>query len=128
MGKMSLERFKAEHCKALADYEDKGPAFTLKHKGEIVASAGFYVLWPGVAEAWMVTTPLVYKYPVLFIKETINVFKKVYAMEKFYRIQATVRATDRRAVKFLEHLGFEIEGYLRKYGPDRSDHFVMGRV
>jgi hypothetical protein len=122
---MSLERFRAEHCKALADYEDKGPAFTLKHRGEIVASAGFYILWPGVAEVWMVTTPLVYKYPILFIKETIKVFKMV---ENLYRIQGTVKSSDRRAVKFLERFGFKIEGYLRKYGPDGSDHFIMGRV
>jgi hypothetical protein len=121
---LSLEIFKAEHCKDLASYEGKGPAFTLFHGEEIVASGGFYVLWPGVCEAWLKVTPLVYKYPLSFCKEVKKVFDKM----KMVRIQASVKVSDKRAVKFLKHLGFKIEGFMEKYGPDGSDHYMMGRV
>ena len=124
---MSLERFKAEHCPNLADYAVKGPAWTLFHLEKIIASAGFYIMWPGVAEAWLMTTPLVYQYPVSFIKGTKEVFRRIDTIG-LKRIQATVKSEDRRAVKYLEHLGFKIEGFMPKYGPDGSDHFMMGRV
>ena len=125
---MSLERFKAEHCPNLAEYAGKGPAWTLTHRGEIVASAGFYVMWPGVAEAWLTTTPLVYKYPLYFWRGTKEVFKRIDEQVKFRRIQATVKAADQRAIKYLKHLGFTIEGFMPKYGPDGSDHYMIGRV
>ena len=123
-----VAQFKGEHQKDLADYEGKGPAYTLFRDGEIVASAGFYVLWPGVAEAWMICTPLIFKYPLAFVRAVKEVFKNIDKLSIFTRIQATVRASDKRAVKFLEHLGFHKEGFMARYGPDGTDHFMMGRL
>ena len=73
---MSLEKFKAEHFQDLAAYEDKGPAWTLFHGKEIVASAGLYILWPGVCEAWLMITPLIYKYPLLFCSRSQKGFQE----------------------------------------------------
>jgi hypothetical protein len=105
-------------------YEGKGPAFILFHNNEIVASGGFYIMWPGVCEAWLMITPLIFKYPLLFVREVKKIFKDI----KMTRIQASVKVSDKRAVKFLKHLGFKIEGFMAKYGPDGSDHYLMGRV
>jgi hypothetical protein len=125
---LSLEIFKAEHFQSLAEYEGKGPAFTIFHEGEIVASIGLYNLWNGVAEAWMMGTPLIYKHPLLFIREAKKIFKILVESGRYVRVQAAVRATDNRAIKFLKMFEFKVNGFMPKYGPDGSDHYLMGRV
>ena len=109
-------------------YEGKGPAFNLVIGSKVIASGGFYILWPGVAEAWLLVSPDVLLHPVRFVKEVRGLFLDIDKTGKMTRIQATVKVHDKRAVKFLTFLGFKIEGCMAKFGPDGTDHYMMGRV
>lgn len=44
------------------------------------------------------------------------------------RLQATALASFPEGCRWLELLGFEREGRLRRYGPDGADHFLYARV
>jgi RimJ/RimL family protein N-acetyltransferase len=44
------------------------------------------------------------------------------------RVQATVDAECRRAIRWIEALGFRYEGCLRGYGPGAVDHLMYGRA
>jgi hypothetical protein len=148
MPKFRIEPFKAEHFKAMdlknemristelmPDYEliikkfeTNGPAMTLFIDDKIIGSAGFLPYWPGVAEVWALVTPLVHNYPLEFCKFIKKNMESVISIVGLSRVQATVKVGDQMAVKFLQFLGFKIEGLMRKFGPDGSDNFMMGRV
>jgi RimJ/RimL family protein N-acetyltransferase len=44
------------------------------------------------------------------------------------RIQASVHANDKQAIRYVEWLGFENEGLMKKFGPDGSDYYRFARV
>jgi len=44
-----------------------------------------------------------------------------------WRIQASVSASDTKALRFASWLGFEDEGLMKKYGPDGSDYRRVAR-
>lgn len=45
-----------------------------------------------------------------------------------HRYEITVEVSDKRAAAWAKVLGFECEGYIRRCGEDRSDHYLFGRV
>jgi hypothetical protein len=48
--------------------------------------------------------------------------------EYFVRIQAIVKADWRVGCRFLEAMGFSIEGVMRKFGPNEKDYCIYARV
>ena len=97
-----------------------GPGFTLLYKGTIVGCAGVTVLWKGVGEGWFRGSPLIYEHRSKVILASIEGFKMI-RESGFHRIQSIIVADHHAAVRYAEKLGFEFEGVMRKYGPDKSD-------
>jgi len=50
-----------------------------------------------------------------------------YLQKRFVRIQAIAMTNWPTAIHFLERLGFEREGLMKKFGPD-GDYYLYGRV
>jgi hypothetical protein len=109
-------------------YLSRGPCFSGVEDGKVLGSAGIMLMWPGVGEAW-----------VLFSKDVVNIKKFVYTTITDYlitlvcdldlrRVQAHCSSELPLAIKFLEQMGFEREGLMRKYGTDGSDHFLYAMV
>ena len=46
----------------------------------------------------------------------------------FYRVQIVVDCNNDSAYQFAKAIGFEVEGIMRKVGPDRANHFLMSRI
>lgn len=44
------------------------------------------------------------------------------------RVHATIRADFPNAEKWIKVVGFEKEGLMRGYGPDKEDHFLFAKV
>jgi hypothetical protein len=105
-----------------------GMAFTVFNEGELVCSAGLAVLWPGVAEAWALFTPLVKE----LTREMIRVLKRgleeLAGSLKLHRIQTAVQADFLQGRKFIQVLGFKEEGHMEKYGADGADYFRYVRL
>jgi hypothetical protein len=109
-------------------YTKNGLGYTLMVDDRIIAAAGVVRLLPGSGEAWALVTPLIHRYPIAFFRAVRESLESIILELKLHRVQSTVKVNDKRSVKFLIKLGFEIEGLLRKYSPDGLDHFIMGRV
>lgn len=45
-----------------------------------------------------------------------------------WRVQATVKVGWERALRFAEFMGFESEGVMRQYGPEKGDYFRVARL
>lgn len=87
--------------------------------GKIIACMGYTVLLPGVAEVWMIPSIYVKEYS-MYIVRMIKRYLLVQADTfKWHRIQ-TVTPCDHFSRRWMEALGFEEEGIMRKYFRDQD--------
>jgi len=110
-----------------------GPAWTGRRisDGKILACAGVRILWPGCGEAWAIfCDPEVveYKYKKEAYVYILTYLKRVIEDYDLRRVQALVRADIPIAVKYIEQLGFEREGLLRKYGREGEDQYMYALI
>jgi hypothetical protein len=121
---MAIPNFK----KICEHYEKAGGAYTLLSSEGVVAISGVVSVMPGVGAAWAVTSELVNKYPKAYYKGTRDFLRAIISDWRLHRVQTTVIATNKVAVNWIQHLGFQREGLMRKYGADGSDHYLYARV
>lgn len=94
---------------------ESGPGYTAYVKDEILLCAGVMIPWKGFGEAWLITSPLIHKYPILSTKGIAYFLNKIIADNNLERVQALVMKDYKMAVKFIEHLGFRSEGEMPNY-------------
>jgi hypothetical protein len=103
-------------------------AFSLMHDGKILAIGGIYDLWPGVGEAFSIMSDTAFNYSKsLYQHFKINLDFGV-NYKKYTRVQSIVKVGFDAGVRFIEHLGFEREGRMEKWGPDGSDYYMYKRI
>ena len=85
-------------------------------------------MFNGVAEVSAILTTNIYKCPVEFVRymrrSLVNHMKSM----NMHRVQITVKADYKTGQDFATALGFTIEGTMYKYGPDKSDYLLFGKV
>ena len=123
-GLASLPNF-LDICRA---YEMAGNAWTLFSPEGIVCIAGVFPTWPGVGTAWSFTSELVKKYPLSYFKATKKMMEAIADDMGLHRIQTVTRAEDETASRWACHLGFELEGTMKRYSPDGKDCLMFARV
>lgn len=131
MKKIDTREFKMEDLKdsifkTLLQTNLNGPAFTGydPETRDVVFCCGVQKIFNHSGEAWVV----------LQDKSYIGSFRKVkeilfFLLGIFSRIQAVVDKNTPESIRFVEHLGFEREGELRRYGPHGEDmimYAIMG--
>lgn len=117
-----------EFDERLEVYAKTGTAYTLRVDGQVVAVAGLIMHWRHVGELWAVTSSLVTKYPVAFHRAIKLGLEELIETHKLHRVECTVLIGHKVSVKWLNRLGFEIEGIKRKYDPNGNDYFMMARI
>lgn len=94
----------------------------------VVGCAGVVSLWPGVGEAWALTTALVMVYPLEFTR-AVRAGVRLFFSHGCHRIQMHVRADNEAAVRWAaRHLGFCREGLCRAYDQDGRDYYRYARI
>ena len=106
------------------DMKNRGYAYTLCHKDDVVACVGVTKITTGVAEVWAITGELVDKFPKDFHKLCQNIIEKAFVEGKLHRLQCTAEVDYDRTIKWLERLGFEREATLQNYTPDAKDMYL----
>lgn len=97
--------------------------------GLIIGCGGFLVMWPGVADGWVIFRKIIEQeyrrdaYAAILGMLAVQIKK-----HGIWRIQATVRTDFPAGIKYAEGLGFVREGLMRKYGPDGSDRYLYALV
>ena len=107
---------------------EKSDAYSVFVEGDILCSGGVFMLREGFGEAWIVCSILVYIYPYTVYRMAKRILNKIIEDCNLYRVQATPSIDWPTGYKFVERLGFQKEGVLRKYGLHREDCYMYGRI
>jgi len=83
----------------------------------------FDVAWAG--DLWLIPSIYVNKYPLTIFKVASSYISNAIDTLKLHRVQAIIMQPE---VKWIEKLGFEREGLLRKFGPNKEDKYIYARV
>ncbi len=112
----------------IAEYESRGLVFTIIHEEQPISVCGAIELWPGVAEIWFLTTEYVDEHKTFFYRQVINLMNHVQKEMNLHRMQCTVETDFVQCQKWLEGLGFIIEGVMLMYGPDKKNHYRYSKL
>lgn len=107
---------------AFPDNEGTKCAWSYMHKGYIYAVGGIVAAMPHVGEAWVFLDRRFFELPRKVILQIVSEIEWGLNSVSASRIQATTEVDFLRGQRFLERLGFEEEGLLKKYGYDGKDH------
>lgn len=108
--------------------ETRGPAFTGVLDGVPKGCAGLEIIWPGMAEGWLLLAQDIRNYNILAARTVKRKFEELIKEHHLVRIQAPLRVGFEMAMAFAMWLGFKYEGTLRKYHADGTDAMMFARV
>ncbi|MCG8047121.1 MAG: hypothetical protein N0E48_16065 [Candidatus Thiodiazotropha endolucinida] len=108
----------------------KNYAFTICEfdTNETVVIVCLEYIWPGRWFAWMIADQSVKRYykPVYrLFKELLPLFCDSYNVR---RLEAITNCKFKEGQRWLKHLGFEIESYLKYYHPNGDDCYMYTRI
>jgi hypothetical protein len=146
MSDLRLAGFKPEHARGIVGMGPNGPVIggdleeriiraskaghfisALAPEG-LVCIAGVTIRWRGVAEATAFTTDLTAKYPIAVVKACRAGLKSLAQEFGLWRLDAHVVADWKAGNRFVKALGFEKEGLLKKFGPEKQDCYLYARL
>jgi len=97
-----------------------GPGFAFVQDGKTYAAIGGAILWKGVAEVWALIAPGISPY--WLHRTTLSTINQAFEEYGIHRLQADVAKDWIRGCRWAQALGFQAEGVLHFYGPDRRDY------
>ena len=115
--------------RALGDMmQGAGPAWTAVLGDRTIACAGFCVHTGGRADAWCFLADGIPRTAWVALHRAVAARIPQVAVLRVHRIEASTALGWPPGRRWLEMLGFECEGPLRAYGPDRRDFLRFARV
>ena len=110
------------------DFAMAGLAFTLLDDNVPICSGGVVPTWLGNAQGWVISSKRIFRNKIKasrLIKERTDL---LCANNKIWRLQTAVKADFKIGIRFAEFLGFNKEGLMVGYGPDKTDYYLMARI
>ena len=110
------------------DFAMAGLAYTLLDNNVPVCSGGIIPTWLGNAQGWVLSSKRIFRNKIKaarLIKERTDL---LCANNKIWRLQTAVKADFKIGIRFAEFLGFNKEGLMVGYGPDKTDYYLMARI
>jgi RimJ/RimL family protein N-acetyltransferase len=105
-----------------------GRAYTWMAKGRIISCAGMTPLWKGVADFWSYFGVDTFSGNRRVVLRAFRVYLEEFHTEyRLHRLQAVIKADFPEGIKFAKFYGFENEGLLKNYGPDREDFYRFAK-
>jgi hypothetical protein len=105
--------------------KEGGPSASLFHDGVLAICAGIRILWKGNGESWMFLSKSNHGPSVL--RELRNYLNELIEKEGLDRVTAIIPIGDKWA-RTERFLGFSLETYLRKFGPNGVDKVLYSRI
>ena len=104
-------------------------AFTAYNNNTILGMGGFIELYPHLAEAWVIVLTNNNFSTLKIARNILKLFNKVANdYPRWERIQAAVQSDFDKGIRLIEFLGFENEGLMKKFGPDKQDYYRYAMV
>jgi len=127
--------FRAEHMLAIVPREPfddqtiddawrkerEGPAFTVIVNDKPIACAGVMLVRPGVGYAWTVFSHDFLNYRLYVTRSLRRALRDIVKGCALHRVEAQTLEDNYVNRKWLEHLGFEVEGIAHDYTSDRRN-------
>ncbi len=105
---------------------DIGPAWIMEDENGPLCAFGAAFLWTGVCETWF---HLIRKDKIFTVVRTgmkyLTEQGKKFGVRRY---EATATCEDDTKCRFLEFMGFKLEGRKPRYNPDGSDAYMYGRL
>jgi len=102
--------------------------WTIYSGKKVVSILGFRRMGPGIAELFSLVSNDVHIYKLEYVKKVrimLRAFPKTFGLHKLI---FTVNEEDKWAYKWAKLLGFDEEGYLKKYDILGNNHILFGRA
>lgn len=127
-----LECFEKEHgvkdlILQLREAPDTIRKTLLSVRGEALAVIGGFVTYRTV-NIWAAVSKLVRDYPKGYHKVLGQEIDLLFKEHDILRVQSVLFADNAKAIKQHRLWGFEVEGLLRKAGPNGEDQLIMAKV
>lgn len=100
---------------------------TLLYNGVVLAMLGFFEIWPGVIEVWVLPSIYVPQHPIPFLRTVRRYIDSIVRDFNPHRLQSAA-IDDELHEKWMTFLGFEKEGVLRQYSTDRINYCQWSKV
>lgn len=113
-----------EHGKQLAQTPEA--VTVLADDGQIIVCVGGFVCGK-TCWVFLLTSPLIESYPLLTVKVVRKLIRHGVGLG-VARFETLVNPNDARAVRFIEHVGFEREGLCRATGDNLMDRYLYARI
>lgn len=110
----------------MAGLSSLGMCGTMIHDGRILGVIGYYEIFSGTFEVFVLPTRYVTQYPVAFVKTVRALIRSVTETHNVKRFQ-TASVNDDMHNNWMRFIGFECEGVMRNY-IDGLDYCMWGRV
>jgi RimJ/RimL family protein N-acetyltransferase len=104
-------------------FSERGVAMTARDDGVLIGAAGLYIIIPGLADAWLMLCQGLPRRHQLFAARACK--RWLVEMAQLYhlrRVQTHVDSLLPVNNRFIQWLGFEVEGRLRHYGEQDQDY------
>lgn len=143
---MKIEVFKTEHLKKInpvggwAGYEwaknvlnlstesDGVVAFTVFDKNIAIGIVGVLSIWDGLGDAFTIISKDIKNHGRAAYEAAGLLVPTIFNSMKLRRLQATVLVGFDVGVKFIENIGFQREGIMKKWTPDGDDVYIYAMV
>lgn len=102
-------------------------AATFLYDGRVLLCAGFTLLWPGVYVVWMIPSTHIQKAPISVARMIRRYVDRIMSDFKAHRIQTTTH-DDPLHRRWMEFLGFKLEGVMERYTHDGKDMLMYART
>ena len=123
-GMLGLENGK-EYLELMVDHcTETG---TLLYRKGVVCCAGFTIVWPGVAECWIIPSPHIHSCKKSFSEFFRDYVNKIFSKHNLHRLQ-TSASEDRLHDRWLTWLGFQKEGTMRQYTHSKKNRCIYARI
>ena len=110
----------------LIPLEDR--AIAIREDGHCVGAYGLIEMWPGVARIWALFSQSLLKEHAALLALHAKRDLKHGEQFGFHRLEATTGVDHATGIAFLEWLGFQQEGLMRRYTPSGEDTYLYARV
>lgn len=121
-------RLVARYWWAFLGKRPRGPAFTMRVGSRLMVSAAVEVIRPGVGEMWIFASEAFDHYQRPFWRFMGECVEMAFSLHDLRRVHLKLNAEDASQARFLEDLGFLLEGTFRGIGDQGETHLVYAKV
>lgn len=101
--------------------EGLGPAFTALAGERVIGCGGVIRLWGRVGEGWTILGAEIAEHPVWLHRTVRTMLRDIFDGMGLDRLQVNVLAASERNCRWVNRLGFQPEGLMKRFGPNGED-------